>query len=113
MLWIAVRNLKRAANASGVPPSLRSLLEFQLAAIYGYCFASLFISSQYWTFTFVLVALATSGAVAAREAQRGAMNPGGHTAPGRASGRQAPRGYRWGGPVAARGVVPGLPASTG
>jgi O-antigen ligase len=112
MLWVAVRNLKRAANAHGVPPGLRALLEFQLAAIYGYGVASVFISSQYWTFTFVLVALATSGTVAARTAQRAAASAGGPPAGGPAGGGPAHRGPRRAGPIASRGAVPGLSATS-
>jgi O-antigen ligase len=86
MLWIAVGNLRRAARSPGPSRSLRSLLEFQLASIYAFCFASIFISSHYWTFCYVMVALATSGAVAARDQSR-RSSPDGQPLPRGAAAR--------------------------
>ncbi len=98
ILTTAMRNLRRAAATMTVSISMRRLLDFQFAALCGFCAASVFISSQYWTFLYVLVAL-TAGtvAVALGEGTRPRHTLSGHT--GQQKLRQRPRRQSYPRPV--------------
>jgi len=63
------RLLWRTARSTVTALPIRRLAEFLIATLVAFCFSSIFISSQYWTFLYVLIALSTSlVAVGRREA---------------------------------------------
>lgn len=63
---VAFRLLIGAVRRGTAPPRLRPFLDTLWAALLAFSVGSFFVSSQYWTFLYVLLALATSAVVVMR-----------------------------------------------
>jgi O-antigen ligase len=70
VLFKSIAALRRAARNARAPAPLRQIADFLTASILAYCMGSIFLSSQYWSFLYVLVALAGATATIAAGPRR-------------------------------------------
>ncbi len=69
ILGITARNLWRVARSPRTPPRFQLMCEYLIAALCAYSVGSIFLSSQYWTYFYVVIALSTSVCVVVKRQQ--------------------------------------------
>ncbi len=90
IIWLTMRNLWRSARWRHVPPRKRQGMELLLAGLVGFSVGTVFISSAYWAFFYVTIALCCAAVSIASRAPAALFQVPDTRAPhtGRASRRQ-------------------------